>query len=90
MSLYLARDGTDALSICWIWREGPLAYVTAMATSPAHQRRGAGRAVLTQALTEHAATGATDAFLLASDAGRPLYEQFGFGTLDTATLWTLS
>ena len=89
LSLYLARAGADALSTCWIWRDGPLAYVAAMATSPAHQRRGAGRAVLTHALTEHAATGATAASLIASAVGRPLYEQLGFQTVDTATLWIL-
>lgn len=32
MSLYLAQAGSDALSMCWIWREGPLAYVGSMAT----------------------------------------------------------
>ncbi len=88
-SLYLARAEEDALSTCWIWRDGPLAYVASMATSPAHQRRGAGRAVLTHALTEHAATGATAAFLIASSEGRPLYEQLGFRTVDAATLWVL-
>ena len=60
-----------------------------MATSPAHQRRGAGRAALTHALTEHAATGATAACLIASAEGRPLYEQLGFRTVDAATLWVL-
>ena len=89
LSLYLARAGADLLSTCWIWREGPLAYVAAMATSPAHQRRGAGRAVLTHALTAHAATGATAASLIASDAGRPLYEQLGFRTVDIAAFWVL-
>jgi GNAT superfamily N-acetyltransferase len=89
LSLYLARAGADPISTCWIWRDGPLAYVAAMATSPAHQRRGAGRAVLTHALTAHAATGATAASLIASDAGRPLYEQLGFRTVDTATSWVL-
>lgn len=89
MSVHLARDGADALSTCWIWRDGPLAYVAAMATSPDHQRRGAGRAVLTQALAEHAATGATAASLIASDAGRPLYEQIGFRTVDRSTMWIL-
>lgn len=89
LSLYLARDGAEALSTCWIWRDGSLAYVAAMATSPAHQRRGAGRAVLTHALAEHAATGATAASLLASAAGRALYEQLGFRTVDAATEWVL-
>jgi GNAT superfamily N-acetyltransferase len=89
MSLYLARAGADALSTCWIWRDGPLAYVAVMATAPAHQRRGAGRAVLTNALAEHAVTGATAASLIASAAGRPLYEQLGFRTVDAATLWPL-
>jgi GNAT superfamily N-acetyltransferase len=88
--LYLARAGSDALCICWIWRDGPLAYVGSMATSPAHQQRGAGRAILTHALAEHAATGATAVFLTASTAGRALYEQLGFRTVDTATVWTLS
>jgi hypothetical protein len=27
--------------------------------------------------------------LIASDAGRPLYEQLGFRTVDTATSWVL-
>jgi GNAT superfamily N-acetyltransferase len=89
MSIYLAWAGAEALSTCWIWRDGPLADVVAMATSPAHQRRGAGRAVLTHALSDHAATGATAASLTASSAGRPLYEQLGFRTVDTATVWNL-
>lgn len=51
-----------------------------------HRGRGYGRAV-----TEAAATAAPDqpAVLLASDDGRPVYEQMGFLAVDRWTLWTM-
>ena len=89
LSLYLAWEAGEALSTCWVWRSGPLAYVAMMATAPAHLRRGAGRAVLAHALAEHAVAGARSASLIASSAGRPLYEHLGFRTEDAATAWVL-
>ena len=89
LSLYLARAAEEPFSTCWVWQAGSLAYVVMMATAPEHQRRGAGRTLLAHALAEHAAAGATTAHLLASAAGRPLYERLGFRTEDAAVAWVV-
>jgi GNAT superfamily N-acetyltransferase len=60
-----------------------------MATPPEHQRKGAGRAVLTELLRLQMVDGRGDFYLIASDAGKHLYEQVGFRTVDEATLWLI-
>ena len=82
------RQG-EVVAVVGTTRCGPVAYVDLMATSSTYKRQGIGYALLQQVLARHAAAGATDAFLIASDEGRPLYEHLGFRVLVEATMWTL-
>lgn len=79
----------DILAVVGTTRLGPLVYVDLMATSPTHKRQGIGYALLQTVLATHAAAGATDAFLIASDEGKPLYERLGFRVLFEASMWEL-
>jgi GNAT superfamily N-acetyltransferase len=58
-----------------------------MATAPARQRQGAGRALLEAVLRRHRADGNSRFYLIATPAGRPLYEALGFQTVDDLTLY---
>ncbi len=60
-----------------------------MATPAEHQRKGAGRAVLDEALRLNLLQGHNIFYLVATDAGKHLYEQVGFRTVDEATLWLI-
>jgi len=54
-------------------------YLSSMSTDPRWQRRGLARDVITLLLAECNARGAAFVDLHATAAGRPLYEQLGFG-----------
>ena len=58
--------------------------VSGIATPAPHRRRGYGAAI-TRAVCE--TQPADDAFLRASDMGRPTYERLGFATVGWATVW---
>jgi predicted acetyltransferase len=62
-----------------------------MMTSPRHRRRGAARAVLTQALADTATDGGSveTTVFWSTPLGRPLYESLGFEVADHLTVWTL-
>ncbi|MBV9599351.1 MAG: GNAT family N-acetyltransferase [Chloroflexi bacterium] len=64
--------------------------IWSMATAPEHQRRGAGRAVLQAALDHHLAHGADAFYLVATPAGKPLYDAVGFETVDDLAIWVTS
>lgn len=56
--------------------------VWSMATPARWQRRGAGRSVLSAALAHHSAAGARRFYLMATPAGKPLYDALGFRTVE--------
>jgi GNAT superfamily N-acetyltransferase len=56
----------------------PEGLIVSMWTEDDHRRRGLGRRVVEAILTWGRANGVTRFTLHASDAGRPLYEEFGF------------
>ncbi len=58
-----------------------------MSTPPDKQRQGAGRAVLLAAMQEHVMRGAETFYLIATAAGKPLYEKLGFKTVDELSIW---
>jgi GNAT superfamily N-acetyltransferase len=58
-----------------------------MGTAAEHQRQGAGRAVLEYAIRYHTERGATTFYLLATAAGKPLYERVGFRTYSEGAVW---
>lgn len=53
-----------------------------MMTPPRHQRRGAGRCLLANALAESWTPETQQALLLSTPAGRRLYESLGFRAVD--------
>ena len=77
--LYLARKGNGPpASICAMIKGAGLPGVYVMATLPAWERKGLGKALLTKILLEATAEGYSHIVLTASRFGYPLYQQFGF------------
>lgn len=62
----------------------PFVFLSLLITHPEHQRRGAG-AMLIQWGLDKADELKLPSFLEASDAGKPLYERFGFETQEVTT-----
>jgi hypothetical protein len=58
-----------------------------MSTPPDKQRQGAGRAVLAAAMRDHMKRGAETFYLIATPAGKPLYDSLGFETVDDLSVW---
>jgi predicted acetyltransferase len=58
-----------------------------MGTPPEHQRKGAGRAVLTHALRHHRQRGGDLFYLYATAAGQTLYSRVGFTTIADVPTW---
>ena len=89
LMVFLAREDGEPVSTVMTQRVGLTVGVWSMATRPDRQRRGAGRAVLLHALAHHRAQGAELFYLIATEAGRPLYEAVGFRTLAEPAVWVL-
>ena len=58
-----------------------------MSTPPDKQRQGAGRAVLLDAMHDQVKRGAETFYLIATAAGKPLYDKLGFATVDELSIW---
>jgi GNAT superfamily N-acetyltransferase len=80
--VWLAEEDGAPASTVWLRRSGASLGVMEMMTPPQHQRRGAGRALLTTALAASWTDDVHDALLLATPAGRRLYERVGFTAVD--------
>ena len=87
LTFFLAWDGAQPVSTVMTMRVGSTVGIWSMATSPDRQRQGAGRAVLHHALAHHQAQGPALFYLLATEAGKPLYEATGFRTLAEPAVW---
>ena len=68
---------------------GDTAGVTLMATPPQHQRKGIGRALLTQVIADYRRRGVQRFHLGSSEAGRRLYESLGFELVADLPVWVL-
>lgn len=84
---YVAYDGDEAASTGWLVARDGFLSLHEMMTSPRHRRRGAGRAILQEALTDMAPLGPGGTLLWASPMGRPMYESIGFAPFDTVHPW---
>ncbi len=82
LCIYGARRDGRIISVAVASRIGPLVSIMIMATHPAHQGQGAGRAVLERALADGVRQGATHAHLMSSVEGRRLYDRAGFRVVD--------
>jgi GNAT superfamily N-acetyltransferase len=85
VDLWLAWDGEEPVSAVWLLRGEGAIGVWSMMTPRRHQRRGAGRALLTAALTDTWSSATRFAILVATPAGRRLYESTGFTVADEVT-----
>lgn len=87
---YLAWDeGERPTSAVTVTPVGDTAAISLMATAPEHQRRGMGRALLTQVMLDYRGRGVTRFHLGATEAGRPLYGSLGFVLVADLSVWML-
>ena len=82
--VWLAWDGDEAISALWLARAEGTIGVMEMMTPERHQRRGAGRRLLTETLAAIWDASVDEALLLATPAGRRLYESVGFEIVDAS------
>ena len=68
---------------------GTAAGISLMATPPEHQRKGAGRALLAQVIDDYRRRGVERFFLVATEAGQPLYASLGFEAIAELSAWVL-
>jgi GNAT superfamily N-acetyltransferase len=68
--------------VIWIGRSDGWLGVMEMMTPERHQHRGAGRALMSRALAEEWSVETESAVLIATPAGRRLYESVGFVAVD--------
>ncbi len=87
---WLARRGGTPIGMGGALDYGSFAYVGMMAVHPACQRQGIGQALLDHLIRWLEARGVPAILLDATEAGAPLYEQFGFLGEDEARLFRAS
>lgn len=87
ISHFLAtKEGEAYSAVMTTMSKGPVG-IWSMASAPDRQRQGAGRAVLEAAMAHHRALGADAFYLIATPAGKPLYDALGFKTVDDVSIW---
>jgi len=89
-AMYLARGAGLPMSTVTVSGTGDIVGIWSMATPPDLQRRGAGMAALVGAMAQSQKKGAEAFYLLATPAGKPLYDAVGFRTVDTAAMYVSS
>ena len=75
---YIAWDDEGPMCTVSMTPTGDTAGVTLMATPPGRQRKGMGRALLTQVIADYRRRGVERFHLGSSEAGRRLYASLGF------------
>ena len=86
---YIAWGDDGPMSAVSVTPAGTTAGIWGMATPPRHQRKGLGRALLTQVIDDYRRRGVERFFLIATEAGRPLYASLGFETIADLSAWVL-
>jgi GNAT superfamily N-acetyltransferase len=87
LAFHVAYRGDVPMSGVCSSGAGPTVGVWTMSTPPDNQRQGAGRAVLRAAMQDHMKRGAETFYLIATAAGKPLYDDLGFKTVDELSIW---
>ncbi len=87
MGFYVAYRGDVPMSAVCTSGAGSTVGIWTMSTPPEKQRQGAGRAVLVAAIQDHLRRGAETFYLIATPAGKPLYDSLGFRTVDELSIW---
>jgi len=86
---YIAWGDDGPMCTVSVTPAGNTAGISLMATPPEHQRKGMGRALLTQVIDHCRSRGVERFFLTATEAGRPLYASLGFETIADLSAWIL-
>ena len=84
---FIARREGAIWSFVQTTRMGSYVGIWSMATPPEYQRQGAGRALLQAVLAHHQERGADFFYLMASSAGRALYQGVGFKETTRLACW---
>ena len=88
---WLAWDGGEPVSFALVTRVAGTLSMWEVMTPARHRRRGAGRAVVIEALraaADAAPEPIAETVFWSSPAGAPLYEALGFRMVDTVRAWT--
>ncbi len=86
---YIAWGDGGPLCTVSVTPTGDTAGITLMATPPEHQRKGVGRALLSQVIDDYRRRGVARFHLGATEAGRPLYASLGFELVADLPVWML-
>lgn len=86
---YVAWGDEGPMCTVSVTPTGDTAGITLMATPPEHQRKGMGRAVLSQVIADYRRRGVARFHLGATEAGRPLYTSLGFELVADLSVWVL-
>jgi GNAT superfamily N-acetyltransferase len=86
---YVAWGDGGPMSAVSVTPTGNTAGISLMATPPEHQRKGMGRALLTQVVDDYRRRGVTRFYLTATEAGRPFYASLGFEPIADLSAWVL-
>lgn len=87
LAFYIAHRGSVPMSGVCTTSAGPTCGIWTMSTPPDKQRQGAGRAVLIAAMQEELNRGIDTFYLIATAAGKPLYDKLGFEAVDELSIW---
>jgi len=90
LETYVAWGDDGPMSAVTVTPTGATAGISLMATPPQHQRKGMGRALLTQVIGDCRRRGMERFYLSATAAGRPLYASLGFETVAELSAWVLA
>jgi GNAT superfamily N-acetyltransferase len=86
---YIAWGEAGPMSAVTVTPTGNTAGISLMATPPEHQRKGMGRALLTQVIDDYRRRDVERFHLGATEAGRPLYASLGFEPIAELSAWIL-
>jgi GNAT superfamily N-acetyltransferase len=86
---YIAWGDEGPMCTVSVTPTGDTAGISLMATPPEHQRKGMGRALLSQVIDDYRRRGVERFHLGATEAGRPLYTSLGFELVADLSVWVL-
>ena len=86
---YIAWGDNGPMCTVSVTPTGDTGGISLMATPPEHQRKGIGRALLSQVIDDFRRRGVTRFHLGATEAGRPLYTSLGFELIADLPVWIL-
>lgn len=87
---YIAWGDEGPMCTVSVTPTGATAAITLMATPPEHQRKGMGRALLSQVIGDYRRRGVERFHLGATEAGRALYASVGFELVADLPAWKLA